>query len=345
MNKNATIVFHGREMYRLLVRNRGNRAVTREDYKNNEFFADSSIKKGESRVKKYVKSIQDNGWFNFTVYAYKNENGQYVLLDGNTRREALDVLVNNGTLKDYPEWDVVDMSVKINPKTGKIYTFEEARDFVEFQNIHAQKAHTATDIIEAHAGDGNELCQEISNIAREFSVGTSMASDLVTGIKGSSKEENVERIITMNLSHERANDARKIFSMLDNMGKNTSEDINFKNNWHCVDAFSNVYYFCKACGVENEFCSMMEAVSCVKRPNPFKGFFDDSKVSVFMDKILYLINGFFDNTNVRQISSNMMKIHSAFEKCGAMASIAKFHQNVALGRTGMSLELPSKFVA
>ena len=326
MKKNSSlIIFEGKEMYRLLLRNPNNRAVSPEDYKNNSYFAPSSMKRASKRVKDLVKKIQNEGWYNIPVRAYRTEDGYFILLDGNNRREALEICVREGILTDYPEWDVTDMSCRINSRTGKPYTFEEAMDEVEYSNIHAQKAHTATDIIEAHAGTGSEICQEICTMANKYGMSTTLVSDLLTGIRGSSTEENVERIIETSVDEERRNDVEKLLEMLDVMDKNRPEDVTktFKES-HSVYAFENVYKFCKSYGVADEFCALMKSASKCRKPNPFKGFFDCKKTNVHVDQILYLLEGFFARSASKEIRVNVNKIVSAFERGGAMNAIANF---------------------
>ena len=342
MAQNSFITFSGKEMYRLLVRNPYNRAVSREDFKNNDYFSVSSVKKAESRVKKLIRSIRADGWQNNVVYAFKNDKGYYVLLDGNNRRKALDLCVEEGILPDYPEWDVIDLSVRTNPETGKPYTFDEAQKKVEHSNIHAQEKHTATDIIEAHAGSGNILCRDICDLAKKYNAATNLVSDLVTCIRGSSKEENVERIIAMERNEERLRDVDAVLEMIYVMDSNRTEDRKIMKACHSVYAFENVYELCKMCGVEKEFCEMMKAVSLVRRPNPFINFFDDDKVTTYTNKILYLIDGFFDGKKIHNITDNMYKIREAFEKHGVSSAIAKFHRDNALGKKGVRLEIPKK---
>lgn len=342
MKKNSLIVFSGREMFRLLIRNKDNRAVCKEDLKDNEYLSTSSVKKAEGRVKKLVKSIKENGWKNMVVYAFRMSDGVYILLDGNHRRKALEICVNEGILPDYPEWDVIDMSLKINPKTGTYYTFEEAQAEVEDSNIHAQKPHTATDIIESHAGMGSELCKEICRMSKTYGAATTTVSDLVAGL-GSSKEDNVSTTVGMAADHEKLLDVETILRTISVMDNNMPEGSKkFITASHYVSAFKNVYDLCKSCGVEKEFCELMEAASMARRPNPFYDFFKVDQISAYTDKIFYLIDGFFDGRKIVNITDNMYKIRAAFEKAGLSASIAKFHRDIALGRKGVRLEFTKK---
>ena len=332
MAKNPNITFHGKEMYSRLVRNDHNRAVTSADYKNNEYFSPLSVRKGEKRVKELLESIQANGWLNFPVHAYQKDDGRYVLLEGNTRRETLDRAVELKVLDDYPEWSIIDMSVMINPTTGQFYTFEEAERFIEFNDIHSPKVHTATDVIERHAGMGNELCRAICGIAKDFSMSVTTVAEMVTGLRGSSKESNISRVVEMPLNEELAADARKVCEMLNTMDYNRTEETkkSFKEP-HCAYAFANVYRLCKRYGVENDFLTFMKAVSTVRRPNPFLHFFDIRRENSYTDQILYMIDGSFETSN-NAVAPSLRNIVSALEKGGVMPAISKFHYAFRAGK-------------
>lgn len=329
MEKNSLIIFKGREMYDALKRNPLNRAVSSDDYKDNEYFSPLSVRKAEKRVRKYVKKIQTEGWHNVPTRAFRMGDGNYVLLDGNHRRAALDICVSEGILDDYPEWDVTDMSVRVNPNTGRTYTFEEAMDEAEYGNVHPQQAHTATDIIEVHAKMGSEICREICDIALTYGMSTTLVSDLVTGIRGSSTEDNVRRIADIGIDKERLEDTRRIVEMANFMDSNRPEGVRntFKES-HCMYAFENVYRFCKAYGVEEEFRAIMKAASKCRKPNPFKGFFDCKKTNAHVDQILYILEGFFSKKSSRDVMVNAGRIMSAFESGGAMRIISEFRRNL-----------------
>lgn len=335
------IVFEGREMFRILVRNKNNRAVSKKDCKNNDYLSPSSIKRGEARVRNLVKSITKEGWKNLMVYVYKKD-GYYILLDGNTRRQALDVCVDTGVLSDYPVWYAIDLSCEINQLTGKCYTFDEAQEFVEFANVHAQKAHTATDIFESHAKTGSRACQEICNIAKKFDMSTTLVSDLVSGMQGSSKEGNVMRVVEMEVDDERLKDVDKIAETLDIMDGNRPDTItrSFKKETHCVQAFDNVYRLCKTFGVEDEFCSLMKIASTMRRPNPFLHLFDIPQQVAMIDHFLYMIdaNGFFKSAGSKQANKLVSTISSALENGGAMKGITKFHTDFRFKKKNISFE-------
>lgn len=337
MKRNERIVFRGREMYGKLIRNKKNRAVLREDFKNNDYLSPSSVKRGEKRVSEIVDSIRDNGWKNYPVFAYLNDDGYYVLLQGNTRRAALDRCVEEGILDDYPAWDVDDLSAKINPDTGKPYTLEEAEAFVEFNDIHAPKPHTATDVFERHAGDGAEICREICGIAKDFGMSTTLIADLVTGIRGSSRENYVSRVVEMDLDHERLSDVKKIAEMLDIMDAHRPDGVkkSFKDT-HSAYAFENVYRLCKWYGVGDDFVELMKAIHNVRRPDPFLHFFDTKRENAYIDQILYIIDGTFETAN-SAVAPKLNSIVSALEKGGAMAAIAKFHRAFRMEKANIVL--------
>lgn len=341
MKKNGMIVFEGRDMYRILIRNKNNRAVSKKDCANNDYLSPTSIKKGETRVRNLVKSITAEGWKNLTIYVYKKD-GYYILLDGNTRREALDVCVNTGILSDYPAWYAIDLSCEINPVTGKEYTFDEAQAFVEFANIHAQKAHTATDIFESHAKTGSPACQEICNIAKKFDMSTTIVADLVSGIHGSSKEENVMRVVDMDVDEERLNDVNKILDTLDTVNNNKYEGItkSFTKEAHCIHAFYSVYRFCKMFGVQDEFCDLMKIASTMRKPIPFLRFFDNLQTAAMIDHLLYMVdnNGYFEGACPRQAKKLLATITSALEKGDAMRGISKFHTDFRMKKKNLVFE-------
>lgn len=341
MKKNSFIVFSGKEMFRLLVRNKYNRAVSKSDYKNNDYFAASSVSRGEKRVNGLVKSIADEGWKNLTVYVYKKD-GWYILLDGNTRREALDVCVERKILDDYPTWYAIDLSCETNPNTGKPYTFEEAQEFVEFANIHAQKAHTATDIFEAHAKMGSEMCQVICDLANAHNMPTTIVADLMSDIHGSSKENNVMRVVEMAVDEEHRKDVEAILDVLDTLDNNRTESIpkSFKREYHCVHAIKNVYRFCKHYGVADEFCSLMKIASTMRKPNPFLHFFDTAQTAAMIDQLLYMIdsNAYFKNAGPKTVRSLASTISSALTAGGAMKGVSEFHTDFRFKKKNIILD-------
>ncbi len=341
MKKNSFIVFSGREMFRLLVRNEYNRAVAKSDYKNNDYFAASSVRRGEKRVRDIVKSITINGWKDYTVYVYKKD-GVYILLDGNTRRQALDICVETGILNDYPAWSARDLSSEVNPDTGKFYTFEEAQEYVEHANIHAQKPHTATDIFESHAKMGSKMCQAICDLANSHGIPTTIVSDLMSGICGSSRENYVMRVVKMPVDSERRKDIENILDIIDVLDANRADNVpdSFKKDNHCAHAIENVYFFCKHYGVADEFCSLMKAAAPMRKPSPFLHFFDVEQTAAMVDHLLYMIdvNAYFKGYGQKRVRSLLTAISDALTAGGAMKGISDFHTDFKFKKKGLILE-------